>query len=320
MNQKYMLSDLVVRLQEKSYGIKESENLVRSFFVCLERALEQDAAVKIDDFGQLKVLQVDARQSIDVNTGERVEIKAHNKISFLPDACLKEAVNAPLAHLQPVALEAEALDNEEQNINMNDEMKKQKSTPKNEEKRVFEVQDTPEPEKKSENQASENKKKEGKKSVNWPLQVLCLIAIIGIVYAILDKDGKKEKLEPVKVEQTAVSTSTATAPEAAAVETPAPAQESHPEYDPASWPTLKVVTLHRGSRLTLLAQEYYGDKVFWVYIYEANKDRMENPNRLQAGMKIRIPQLPVSLTNAKDKECMNRARQLEIQYKIQFAQ
>ena len=121
---------------------------------------------------------------------------------------------------------------------------------------------------------------------------------------------KVNKKEPVKTETTAPVQQTVVSE---------PVEQTPPAIDPSAWPTLKIVTLEKGQRLTLLALENYGDKVFWVYIYEANKDVMPNPNQLKAGMKIRIPQLPVGLINAKDASCMARAKALEDKYRAQFA-
>ena len=53
---------------------------------------------------------------------------------------------------------------------------------------------------------------------------------------------------------------------------------------------LARVTIQPGQRLTLIAERYYGDKVFWVYIYEYNKTQIgSNPNLLRTGMEILVP-------------------------------
>lgn len=49
--------------------------------------------------------------------------------------------------------------------------------------------------------------------------------------------------------------------------------------------------IREGSRLTWLAYRYYGNKALWVYIYDANKDHLDNPNNIQVGTPIRIPEL-----------------------------
>ena len=323
MNNKYLLSDLVYRLQKKGYDAKQADLVVRSFFAAIENGLEQDELVKVNGFGQFKLQRVEARQSVDVNTGERVEIKAHSKISFLPDATLKELVNEPLSHLQPVVIDAPNEDVADTQSQMqaqtqtlsvdnvkpeNTETMKKEQAPKKapkkattkDQKPVFEVEET-----------KDVKKNNQKKSNGWWLILLSLIVIALVIYAMTSMGNKKvNKKEPVKTETTAPVQQTVVSE---------PVEQTPPAIDPSAWPTLKTVTLEKGQRLTLLALENYGDKVFWVYIYEANKDVMPNPNQLKAGTKIRIPQLPVGLINAKDASCMARAKALEDKYRAQFA-
>lgn len=69
-----------------------------------------------------------------------------------------------------------------------------------------------------------------------------------------------------------------------------------------------------GSRLAWIAKKYYGKKEMWVYLYEANKDRISNPAHLTTGMQLRIPVLPESLTNLDDPQAAQLARELHEQY------
>ncbi|MDR1544650.1 MAG: HU family DNA-binding protein [Prevotellaceae bacterium] len=72
--------------------------------------------------------------------------------------------------------------------------------------------------------------------------------------------------------------------------------------------------IDKGGRLTLLSEKYYGNKVFWVYIYEANKSVIANPNILKAGQKIKIPKLDKKLINSNDSLCLKYAQKLHNQY------
>jgi nucleoid DNA-binding protein len=60
--------------------------------------------------------------------------------------------------------------------------------------------------------------------------------------------------------------------------------------------------IKKGSRLTLLALKYYGHKIFWVYIYEANKEHIDNPNNIDIGTEIKIPQPEAFEIDAKSKK------------------
>lgn len=69
-----------------------------------------------------------------------------------------------------------------------------------------------------------------------------------------------------------------------------------------------------GSRLTIMSVRYYGTKDFWVYIYEANKDRIPDPDDIEIGTLIRIPKLDPRLIDASNPRCMQKARELHDQY------
>ena len=80
------------------------EDFVRSFFEVVEDGLVHDNLVKIKGFGTFKVVDIDARESVNVSTGERFEIASHTKVSFTPDASLRDAVNKPFVAFQTVIL------------------------------------------------------------------------------------------------------------------------------------------------------------------------------------------------------------------------
>ena len=73
------------------------------------------------------------------------------------------------------------------------------------------------------------------------------------------------------------------------------------------------IKLKNGMRLALLAEQYYGNKVFWVYIYEANKDVIKNPNILPVGVTIDIPAKSVYSINANDSTSLEKAKKLQSQ-------
>jgi nucleoid DNA-binding protein len=72
--------------------------------------------------------------------------------------------------------------------------------------------------------------------------------------------------------------------------------------------------LRKSSRLTLISLKYYGAKDFWVYIYEANKDRISNPDDISSGTLIRIPKLDARLIDASNPRCIKKAKELHDQY------
>lgn len=82
----------------------EASEAVTQFFEHIVSALETDRYVKVRGLGIFKLIDVEARQSIDVTTGERIEIPGHKKVSFVVDPALKELVNRPFAHFETVEL------------------------------------------------------------------------------------------------------------------------------------------------------------------------------------------------------------------------
>lgn len=105
MNDKLTIQDLTDLLADK-HGLskKDAEAFVKEFFVLIEQALENDKYVKIKGLGTFKLIDVESRESVDVNTGERIEIKGHTKVSFTPDSTVREIVNKPFSHFETVAL------------------------------------------------------------------------------------------------------------------------------------------------------------------------------------------------------------------------
>ena len=74
----------------------------------LNEGLRTDKQVKIKGLGTFKVTSVSARESVNVNTGERIVLDGHDKISFTPDATMRDIVNAPFAQFETVNIEDDA--------------------------------------------------------------------------------------------------------------------------------------------------------------------------------------------------------------------
>ena len=90
----------------KRYGVnkKDATGFVTQMFDIIQQSLEQDKLVKIKGLGTFKIIDVDDRESVNVNTGERVLIEGHPKITFAPDALMKELVNKPFSQFETVVL------------------------------------------------------------------------------------------------------------------------------------------------------------------------------------------------------------------------
>ena len=99
------ITDLASLLAEK-HGIshKEAEMFVSLLFDIAKGALHAQKQVKIKGLGTFKLTSVSSRESIDVNTGQRILIEGRDKVSFTPDAAMKNLVNRPFAQFETVIL------------------------------------------------------------------------------------------------------------------------------------------------------------------------------------------------------------------------
>lgn len=105
MDEKLLIQDIINLLAEKQ-GMEraEAEALVKAMLELVESALATDKYVKIKGLGTFKLTEVESRESVHVNTGERIEIQGHTKVSFTPDNAMKELINKPFSHFEPVVL------------------------------------------------------------------------------------------------------------------------------------------------------------------------------------------------------------------------
>lgn len=81
----------------------------------------------------------------------------------------------------------------------------------------------------------------------------------------------------------------------------------YPEY-------IATERIMSGSRLARMAERYYGTSDFWVYIFEANKDRIVNPDNIPTGTLIYIPKIDPRLIDATNPRCLKKARELHDLY------
>ena len=102
---KISLNDLAQRLAEKSgISLQDAELFIRKMFDVANEGLQSDKLVKMKWLGTFKVMAVKDRESVDVNTGERIIIEGRDKISFTPENILKEIVNKPFAQFETVVV------------------------------------------------------------------------------------------------------------------------------------------------------------------------------------------------------------------------
>lgn len=95
--------DLAAALADR-HGLakQDAERFVSAMFAMLGQGLRSDKVVKVKGLGTFKVIAVASRNSVDVNTGDPIVIEGRDKISFTPDATLRDEVNKPFAQFETV--------------------------------------------------------------------------------------------------------------------------------------------------------------------------------------------------------------------------
>lgn len=102
---KALTKDLVQAIAtKKNMTLKEAEEYVDAFFSVVSEGLHREGVVKIKGFGTFKLIEVRDRESVDVNTGERMTIEGHTKMTFTPEATLRDMVNKPFSQFETVVV------------------------------------------------------------------------------------------------------------------------------------------------------------------------------------------------------------------------
>lgn len=427
----------------KQLGISKADEMAfaEAFQTIFEEALLQDKILKISGLGTFKLIPVESRKSVNVNTGEEIEIAGHYKLTFTPDTLLKDKVNEPLSHLETVELDADVVienQDEVQNIisqdnvvEENQESVQQQDDPlqklaeqalelkdiladiqglgglsnglveeKIEEEQIVEtivetivekenvneevvveevvvekqedakseepqvaIADTPIVEDTPKMQVSDSASVSGQDIINainkedslpdskhskgwiW-VAVILFLGIIGLlVYQNLDffaptvvaevdttiiADVEEEPVEVIITPvEDSISNSDVEIDSIETIESHNPidtivVDKTSPIYSEQFSDIfnrkreytefIDTVVLNEGSRLTWISLKQYGHKDYWVYIYEANRDIVKNPNAIKIGTQLRIPKLAEELIDATNPETIEYARYLHDVY------
>ncbi len=93
-----------ILVEKNKLTVKEANQFAALVFEVIQEGLDTEGQVKVKGLGTFKKIQVEARESVSVRTGERVMIDSHAKITFTPDALMKELVNKPFSQFETVIL------------------------------------------------------------------------------------------------------------------------------------------------------------------------------------------------------------------------
>lgn len=432
--EKISSQEIIDLVSSKSLVSKRvAEEFLKAMIASVEEALLSGDLVKIKNLGTFKLQWNEPRKSVNVQTGEEILLSGYHKVTFTPDAVLRDAVNEPFAHLSPVELESEnpAPIPESADVDLDPlriftdqaaEIKdliseiqalspkaKSKSVPKQEmppvesydleeivvdkaleapevqvevsvepqktilhedvfesvnekiivekpfelvvpneienkdvESEVSGLADNPVPEFESTPFLNDIEPRKRQKVWVWLLSVVIVFVFCSLglyffcppvtrfaddckasVTSTAESFSFTETLnsisswfapkpKPVPVVKTIVIPKDTVDNDTVVIEKKADVDSLQLLFDnPRIYKRfIATETVEAGNRLTLMAKKYYGNKDFWVYIYEANKSKIPNPDRIAQGTLIRIPKLDSRLIDANNPRCIKKAREL----------
>ena len=328
--------------QRANISEKDANTFLTAFNAQLLEALKTEKQVKINGLGTFKLQAVAPRKSVDVTTGNEITIEGYNKVSFVPEAGVKELVEKVEAGeaveaLDPIQkLGAQADEIVDLLGDLGELPKEEKAEepveevapveePKEEEPIVAEpvIAEVPAEEPKAEEPKEEGQKEEEEplivsekpaKKKNYFLRALLISFIILLIlcvvgYFFLRKqvcewfDILKEKVEKIelfnKCSAPSEEVEAAAAEDELVLEVPEEAAEQvaeseapKAEVQKAKYEELLLTEeITEGSRLAWISRKYYGHPDYWPYLYDANRDRIDDPSNVPVGTQIRVPKL-----------------------------
>ena len=249
--------------------------------------LERDGRVNLSGLGHFDLKWHEARPGRNPQTGEEIEIPAHNTINFKATSDLREYINRKYAHLK-----AEIIDEKEP------EKTVFPATPPAPEPNVSEPVSEYPPEPMVEEKKSE-------RSFAW---LWLIIPIIIIILAFLFWPSKKASPpvveEPMRTKTTADAVEGKPAAPQKSIEKPTTAKKEPVPIKTKTGTSGGIHNVQPGDNLWTIARDFYQQSYLWPNIYRVNLDEIKNPNMLSLGKTLEIPSLqgkPGSLTE-KDKK------------------
>lgn len=142
----------------------EAERFIATMFEVAGAGIQEDKLLKMKWLGTFKITSVKDRESVDVNTGERILIEGRDKISFTPDNIMKEIINKPFAQFETVVVndgvDFSDIDEKFANMEREEELLLQKEQERHDDEVVLEEQNAEQPQKEELSQEEEQPREE----------------------------------------------------------------------------------------------------------------------------------------------------------------
>lgn len=330
---------------------KEVGAFMNAMVEAIREGLIAEGSVKVNGLGTFATKPVAARKSVNVNTGEEIIIPSYNKVSFQAEAAMKDVLKYQDPTPALPSREGEKSEAYEKVAQEEDPIKKigeqateildilaeinsmagakseegvedsEEVRAKSEEPVETVVEPETEPEAKPETKQEEKpEQSKGWKIGSIVVLILAVLLVVGYLgWGYWEEHRVQQPIESVMAdtvqtpaeepEELPLDTLSEEATISETEVTISEPEVTNPDRDYSQ--TLTIAELRNGSRLTLLAERYYGNKDLWVFIYEANKDRLPSPHKITVGTKIIIPKLDEcwqDTTNATTKAEMARLK------------
>ena len=303
---------------------KEANAFLSAFNAQLIEALKKDKQVKINGLGMFRLQTVAARKSVNVASGEQITIGEYNKIAFVPEAGVKElmekgevrsetssAAKNETDPIKKLGAQAEEIVDILGELGQSPEEKEVQPVAEPEpvvapepepvaapepepvvvpepepvvapEPKVVEPEPVavPQPEPEPEVKVAPKKEYHFVRDTLICVVILLMLLFVGYFFLRNEISGWIESLMQKPEQEIVIEEPVIEEPEVVVV-------EEEWTFDEL----LLTENIAEGSRLAWISRKYYGHPDYWPYLYDANRDRIDNPSNVPVGTQIRVPKL-----------------------------
>ena len=304
---------------------KVADDFLAGLTSTIQEGLQKDGSVTVNGLGTFKLQDMPARESVNVTTGERITIAGHKKVVFVADNRTAEEDKSQPARKRKTAVAPEPIDPIQKLGEQAEEIKgilSELNAMTSADRPLTLTEDRPQAEPADRPLTlTEDRNKEEKQFNPWLTGLITIgvfAMLLVIAYFILRHrivnwaDSMRSNIEqrvsttpeePAATDVQAVIPAEEPQPAAPAETTEAAPAPASPWMDDSRRKFTEFMpeeTVGQDSRLAWVAKKRYGEKAYWVFIYEVNRDRLSAPDHVLPGMKLRVPKLPKELRDPND--------------------
>ncbi len=351
MNNRLSMQDIVDMLASQHDIPKEdAKKFIVELFNVIELGLTADELVKIKDFGTFKLTPIQERESIDVNTKEKIVIPPHRRITFIPAPTLKALVNKPFAHFETTPLNdgivfenvregVSAEDDEDEYVNSNTDAPLSDNTldALHESADLISNIESTNRDKSTKGNSKSSLQKTTQENKHEEIEDTPIFNATPHTPPIDSANEKKLNttskhsfsawyIAPVILMTLFILITyklfyqgNSTPPKQVVEESDIPKQikQTPPVNKSAisheadeSIESVETIKMEAGKTLRLIALDKYGSREFWVYIYLKNKEKIKNPDVVPVGLEVVLPHMSEYDIDPNNSESVAKAKKI----------